>query len=226
MIEKIINILYPSRCPFCGNLSSHEFYPFCRVCWQGIRPFSGNRCSVCSIPLPESSVICGECIKDRPFFKTSITYGLYEGLLKRAIHLLKYCGLRGLAKPLSGLLAEMPVPEAQIIIPVPPDIKRLKARGFNHSSLIARELSKRLSIALELDGLIKVKSTAQQVNLKREERLRNMRGAFRALRDFRGKRILLVDDVITTGATASECARALLRAGAEEVYLVAVARSV
>ncbi len=171
-------------------------------------------------------MICGECIKDRPFFKTSITYGLYEGLLKRAIHLLKYCGLRGLAKPLSGLLAEMPVPEAQIIIPVPPDIKRLKARGFNHSSLIARELSKRLSIPLELDGLIKVKSTAQQVNLKREERLRNMRGAFRALRDFRGKRILLVDDVITTGATASECARALLRAGAEEVYLVAVARSV
>lgn len=191
-----------------------------------IKPFNGNRCSVCSIPLPDKSSICGDCIKARPYFNTSIIYGLYEGVLKEAIAHFKYSGIRGLAKPLSELLCQLPIPETDLVIPVPPDRKRLKTRGFNHTSLIAKEISKRLSLPLELNGLIKVKSTPQQISLKREERLKNLRRAFRAEKNFSGKRILLIDDVITTGATASECARALLRAGAAEVNILTIARSV
>ncbi len=163
---------------------------------------------------------------DRPFFKSSFTYGLYDGILKEAIYQLKYSGLRNLARPLSGLLLQLPLPDADLIVPVPPDRYRLKNRGFNHTSLIARYLSKRLKMPLVIDGLIKIKATPQQINLKREERLKNLKRAFRAVKSFSGKRILLIDDVITTGATASECARALLLAGASEVYLVAIARSV
>lgn len=188
-------------------------------------PFDGHRCPVCSIPLPSHSTICGDCIQDRPFFKSSFTYGLYDGILKEAIYQLKYSGLRNLARPLSGLLLELSLPDADLIVPVPPDRYRLKNRGFNHTSLIARDLSKRLNMPLDLHGLIKIKTTPQQINLKREERLKNLRKAFRAVKSFSEKRILLVDDVITTGATASECARALIKAGASEVYLVAIARS-
>ncbi|MFN3740751.1 MAG: ComF family protein [Thermodesulfovibrionales bacterium] len=224
-LSKILKFLYPSKCPACNNDSSHQFYPFCMTCWDKIMPFNGHRCSVCSIPLPSHSSICGDCIQNRPFFKSSFIYGLYDGILKEAIHQLKYSGLRNLASPLSGLLLELSFPEADLIVPVPPDRYRLKNRGFNHTSLIARELSKRLKIPLIIDGLIKIKTTPQQINLKREERLKNLRGAFRAIRSFSGQRILLVDDVITSGATASECARALIKAGASEVYLVAIARS-
>lgn len=146
-------------------------------------------------------------------------------MLKEAIAYLKYSGIRGLAKPLAELLSRLSIPESDLVIPVPPDRERLKKREFNHTSLIAKEISRILSLPLELNGLIKIKTTPQQIGLRREERLKNLRKAFRAEKNFSGKRILLIDDVITTGTTASECARELRRAGAKEVYLLAVARS-
>lgn len=225
ILEGIIDNLFPSICPLCENRSSNRFYPFCTDCWTKIEPFNGHRCSVCSIPLPETSSICGDCIKNRPYFDTSIVYGFYNGVLKEVIAHLKYSGIRSLAKPISDLLLQLPIPESDLVIPVPPDRKRLKARGFNHTSLIAKELSGKLSIPLELNGLVKISSTPPQISLSREERLKNLRKAFRAVKNFSGKRILLIDDVITTGTTASECARALLRAGARKVNLLAIARS-
>ncbi|MCX7792789.1 MAG: ComF family protein [Thermodesulfovibrionales bacterium] len=225
ILDSIIKGLFPSICPLCDSESSNKFYPFCIDCWNGVEPFIGNRCNVCSIPLPQGSSICGDCIKNRPYFKNSFVYGLFDGVLRQAIAHLKYSGIRKLAKPLSELLLELSLPESDLIVPVPPDSQRLKTRGFNHTSLIAKEISRRLSLPLEINGLIKIKSTPQQIGLKREERLKNLRRAFRALKNFSGKRILLIDDVITTGTTASECARALLKAGAQEVHLLAIARS-
>jgi len=225
LIRRLLNLLYPSRCPDCGKESSSRFYPFCNICWSSISPFIGNRCSICSIPLPEHSTICGECIQNRPFFNKSFIYGLYDGLLKEAIHHLKYFRIRGLARPLADLLLRLPLPEADIIVPVPPDRHRLRKRHFNHTSLIAKVLSKSLQIPFSIDAIIKIKSTPPQVDLKRDERLKNLRGAFRAEKRFSGERIMLIDDVITTGVTASECSRVLLKAGASCVYLVALARS-
>lgn len=123
------------------------------------------------------------------------------------------------------LLLNLSLPEADILVPVPPDTARLKKRGFNHTALIARHISKKVGIPLELDLLIKVRQTPPQVGLRREERLKNLKGAFRVTKRLKGQKILLLDDVITTGITGHECSRALIKAGAEEVYLVAVARS-
>lgn len=225
VLARVLEHLFPSSCPVCKRKSSDRAFPFCPECWSEIRPYKGNRCSVCSIPLPHSSSICGDCIEDKPYFKTSVIYGLYDGVLKEAIAQLKYSGMRSLAKPLSELLLELPLPEADLIVPVPPDRLRLKTRGFNHTSILAKEVSRRLSLPLELNALVKIKSTPRQSNLKRQERLKNLRRAFRAEKDLSGKKVILVDDVITTGTTASECARALLRAGAVEVSLLAIARS-
>jgi len=225
LIRRLLNLLYPSRCPDCGKESSPRFYPYCSICWSSISPFIGNRCSICSIPLPAHSTICGECIQNRPFFNKSFIYGLYDGLLKDVIHHLKYSRIRGLAEPLAGLLLNLPLPEADIIVPVPPDGYRLRKRHFNHTSLIAKALSKSLQIPLSIDAIVKIKSTPPQVGLNRAERLKNLRRAFRAEKRFSGERIMLIDDVITTGITASECSRQLLKAGASCVYLVALARS-
>jgi competence protein ComFC len=223
--ERFLNLLFPSRCPFCEGPSSSGFYPFCRTCWQDIRPFAGNRCSICSIPLAEGPSICGECTKERPSYYKSYVYGIYDGKLKEAINYLKYHKIRGLARPLADLLLRIPLPDADIILPVPPDPERLKKREFNHTSLIARYLSKRLGIPLGVNLLRKIKSTPPQANLKRIDRIRNLRGAFKVFKDLTQKRVILVDDVITTGATIEECSRALKRAGAEFVYIVAIARS-
>ncbi len=225
IIEEIVNILYPSGCPICSGPSSFRFYPFCKACWLSIRPYRGNRCSFCSIPLPEHTSICGECISSRPYFHGSFVYGLYEGVLKEAIHHLKYLSVRSLAAPLSELLLTTSLPEADLVVPVPPDSSRLKKRYFNHTSLIARYLSKRLRIPLSLDSLIKIKSTPPQTGLKREERQKNLRNSFRVTRRFSGERILLIDDVITTGITVQECSKQLFKAGASRIYVVALARS-
>lgn len=163
-----------------------------------------------------------ECLRERPIFKQVLFYGLYEGALREAIRLLKFSSIKRLARPLGGLLSGLELPEADIIVPVPLEKSSLKKRGFNQTLLIADALSKSCGVPLGSGVLFKIRKTPPQVGLPREERLRNLRGAFEA-RGVKGKRVILVDDVITTGATCTECSRALYRAGAEEVTAVVLA---
>ncbi|HEV2714260.1 MAG TPA: ComF family protein, partial [Terriglobales bacterium] len=167
-----------------------------------------------------------------------MAYGSYDGRLRELIHLLKYEQVRSTAGVLGRMLAEA-VSNLEplmgggniLVVPVPLYRRKLRQRGFNQAELIARDAVKRMggqSFAFEPGVLERRRETQSQIGLTRHQRRENMRGAFAVVKpdEVRGREILIVDDVFTTGTTVSECARILRRAGASKVYVATVARTV
>ncbi len=226
-LSRLLNLLFPSRCPICGNISDSYIYnPICSFCWGMIQRYYGPSCRICGMPaISDQTTICESCVKTKQPFSKIIYYGLYEGTFRKAIHLMKFTGVKRLSKPLCSLLLELPLPEADIIIPVPLHLKKLRQREFNQTALIGHRLSKKLGIPMITDCLIKNRETAAQTSLKRQERLNNVRKSFSALKTFNNQDVLLLDDVITTGATVRECSSVLMKAGAKSIAVVALAHS-
>ncbi len=181
---------------------------------------------MCGEPLASwHGTVCGECMKDRPAFTKAYAYGLFDGPLKEAIHSYKFSSTRRLAAPLAALLCSLGLPPADAVTAVPLSKRRMLERGFNQSMLIGREVARKTGARLLPHALKKVKDTPAQAGLNRKERILNLKGAFICGDCVSGKTVLLVDDVITTGATARECSKALVAAGAREVYIAALART-
>jgi len=170
-------------------------------------------------------------------FSSARSIGVYEGALLDAIHRFKYNGKTSLAKPLvtimdrsitSNKIAGLSVHSCDLIVPVPLHKTRLKERGFNQSLLLARELARLYNLSMDYLNLKRIRATDHQVNLKGKDRLINVKGAF-AVEDkvaFKDKKVLLIDDVYTTGATIVECSKVLKRAGAKNVDVLTLARVV
>jgi competence protein ComFC len=200
--------------------------PICSPCWSQIKRYKGPSCKICALPFSsEYSTVCGQCLKKPPPFSKVIGYGLYEGVLAEAINQIKFHGLKRLSKPLGRLMLSLDFPEVNGIVPVPLTIKGLRARGFNQSLLIARFLSKEMRIPLLIDVLFKKKETHPQIGLSAKERLLNLKNAFETKGNIKNLSILLVDDVMTTGATVMECSKVLMKAGAREVFVLVLARA-
>ncbi len=228
IIASALGACFPSYCPFCDNPSNQaSTAPFCSLCWSAMEPMGGDHtCRICSSRLiSEEATICGECMINLPRFKSAICFGPYEDPLKEAIHVMKFGGIKRMARPLGGLLAGLSVPEADVIIPVPSGFKGLKLRGFNQCYFVAKEFSRLTEIPVESRLLYKKKETPPQVGLSAIARRLNLRGAFAMRGKLAGERVLLVDDVITTGTTMNECAKTLRRAGASVVTAVSLARA-
>jgi ComF family protein len=138
---------------------------------------------------------------------------------------MKFSGIRRLARPLAELLNELPIPPMDGVVPVPLTRRTLRERGFNQTLLLARKLSQSRGIPLFMDTLVKKKDTPPQIGLSAKERVSNLRNAFSATGSAAGRKLILVDDVMTTGATVGECAKTLINAGAEEVLVVTLARA-
>jgi len=225
--SSFLNLLFPSTCPVCGNDSDrHRYNPFCEQCWKGIKRYSGPACLTCGIPVVSAHTThCESCLKAPPPYSRIICYGIYDGALRKAIHLLKFNGVKRLARPIAMLLSELALPEADAIVPVPLHYGRLREREFNQTALIGRHISRAHGIPLLLDVLRKEKETPAQINVTGKERLKNVKNTFSAGKTVNGLRLLLVDDVITTGATVHECSKVLAKAGANAVTVVALARS-
>lgn len=227
LISHLSNILYPARCPLCGNnpdVFTHS--PVCGSCWSGIRRYTGPSCRVCALPFTsEHARVCGQCLKKPPPFSRVITYGLYEGIIREAINQFKFHGLRRLSDPLGNLLLGFDLPAVDGVVPVPLTIRRLRERGFNQSLLIARIIAKKIRVPLLMDVLVKKKETPPQIGLTARERLLNLRNAFAVKGNVKGLRLLLVDDVMTTGATVTECSEQLMKSDAEEVIVLTLARA-
>jgi ComF family protein len=203
-------------------------------------PLDGLLCSVCGEKLfghpfvTEAGPLCGLCHRAAPRFGKAVAYGAYEGPLRELIHIFKYQRVRS-AAPLLGKLLQQAVQNAGLagplaVIPVPLWPGKQRSRGFNQAGEIARcfcRAQASAGIQLEATLLIRTRETTSQTGLTRAQRRANLRGAFAVQRPekLRGRRILLVDDVMTTGSTASECARVLLRGGAKEVFVATVARA-
>ena len=211
-----------------------------------MRPISGGVCTVCGERLfssyvfgdGESEARCGLCRRIEPVFARAAAYGSYESGLRELIHLLKYGGIRPAANVLGRMLAEaiaaldpgFPA-DSVAVIPVPLHRTKLRQRGFNQAELIARAAMKvsgpeeRLHLCAGV--LERKRDTASQIGLTSHQRRENLRGAFRVVQPqlITGREVLVVDDVYTTGATVSECARVLRRAGATKVWVATVART-
>lgn len=176
----------------------------------------------------DAAGLCALCRSGLRGFDRASSFGFYEGTLRRLIHLYKYSAMLPLAAPLSRFLDRaLPIDDRyDFIVPVPLHWKRRWERGFNQAELLAKRISKKRHTPL-LKALRRSKSTLNQSGLTSAGRRRNIAGAFQAKAgiDLRGKRILLIDDVFTTGATASACATALKKAGAGSVSLLTLARA-
>ncbi|MBI1812142.1 MAG: ComF family protein [Nitrospirae bacterium] len=225
--SRLVNLIYPSICPLCSNLSdSFQHSPICTNCWRGIKRYSGPSCRICAVPLVSVyAAVCKECLTHLPSFSVVLNYGIYSDALAEAINLMKFSGLRRFTNPLGKLLLNLEMPECDGIIPVPLSKNALRARGFNQSLLMARVISKNIKTPLYMDMLLKVRDTLPQVGLGAKERMKNLRGAFKTNGKINNLRLLLLDDVMTTGATARECSKTLMSAGAKEVIVITLARA-
>lgn len=228
LAASLMGLVYDNTCPVCRSRADrYTYFPICATCFESATGYQGPSCRQCARPfVSRYSEICGDCLSTPPPFQRSLSYGLYEGVLMQAIHLIKFGGIRRLAAPLAARLASLDLPhEADAIVPVPMTIRGLRKRGFNQAALMGHGLGRLKGIPLRLGLLEKIKEIPPQVGLNRAARLRNVKGAFMATKDAQGLNIILMDDVITTGATVRECALALKKAGAANITALSIART-
>lgn len=217
----------------------------CVPCLEQIIPLDGPLCRVCGEKLfdgytgSDREPLCGICRRAAPHFRRAVSYGTYAGSLRELIHLLKYHQVKPAATLLGAFLNQavsaLELPRDLLIIPVPLWTGKRRTRGFNQAEEIARAFMRTnrssgtapISIKLDTTSLLRRRETASQTGLTRHQRRANVRGAFAVVRSqaIAGKSVLLVDDVMTTGTTAGECARVLLRAGAKQIFVATVARA-
>jgi competence protein ComFC len=229
----LLDVLYPPCCLICRR---GEAEPFCPACIGEIAPLSPPFCDRCGVPVAAGSLVCADCeAGSAPPFAWSQAVGQYTGVLRTAVHHLKYHRKGALARPLGGLLATaLATPSPLVpkdgtfgcIVPVPLHPSKLRARGFNQAERIARVLAEQTGLPLDTTGLMRVRKTRTQTRFHASERQRNVQGVFATRSElyFDGKSILLIDDVLTTMSTVSECSRVLRNAGATRVAVLAVAR--
>jgi ComF family protein len=239
-LKNLMDIIYPQRCHACGAFLHRDPSDglsrfFCITCHRGLVPIASSRCTICSRPFVSDSQAdhpCEDCLRKRPLYEAIHAPFLYEGILMDVIHRFKYGGKSFLAESLGLMLAQFAEglfkdSEGLLIMPVPIHRRRLRERGFNQSLLLARHVSNRLKSELDFLSLRRLKYTAPQTGLDREQRQRNVRGAFDVASPptVRGRNVLLVDDVATTGNTLNECARVLIRSGCKSIVGLALARA-
>ena len=224
---KILDFLIPPRCGGCGTWGVR----WCDTCQSRVRLITGKVCSICGEPLlEENRTRCERCRTIRKVVVRIRSWATFSGPIQNAIHRIKYHRDFGLAERMARSLIAMfqDLPwEVDFVIPVPLDEQRMQERGYNQAALLAKPFAWALELPYNRQALGRVRITQSQVGLSRSERKKNVRGAFEAdPNHVVGRRVLIIDDVITTGATLIEAARALRRAGAETVFGLTLARSV
>jgi len=235
LVELVFPLIFPEDCRVCGEaLREVSRVPVCAKCLRDPQPLLAEHfCVACrtpfvnAFPLDESGR-CTLCRLGLTGFDAVYSYGSYEGALRKLIHLFKFEKIHTLAGPLAKFLV-LALPREErfdVITPMPLHWRRRWERGFNQSELLAREIGKRWNVPVK-KAVQRVKPTAPQAGLTNAKRRANVSAAFEARKNMplKGARVLLVDDVMTTGATAAACSRALKRAGAAHVALLAVART-
>ncbi len=240
--SSLLDVIYPPRCIVCRAWTTGEC--LCDKCRVKVIPVPEPWCRYCGGPTHRDGEPCLHCSGERlPPFIWSTAAGLYQGPLRDAVHALKYHRRTQLAVPLAHLmLLAIDHPECKLlecdavdglvpfdmVVPAPLHPARLRQRGFNQADLLAREVARVLGPQLRTDVLRRVKSTSTQTALDRKERAENVVGVFSTCKPeaVAGKSILLIDDVLTTGATVRDAARSLQNSGARRIAVLVVARAV
>jgi ComF family protein len=237
ILTGLADIIFPPKCLTCNVIPDHqETFSICPSCWSKIKFITSPICPCCGIPFTgtdEPDHLCGDCIVSKPAFSSARAVGHYEATILDAVHSFKYGRKIATGKLLGRFMATYTYPAFNIldytlIMPVPLHPRRLKERGFNQSVILAREIAERHQIPLDFMTLKRDIYTEPQINLGKNERASNVRGAF-DVRDpgkISNRKIILVDDVYTTGSTVKECSRILMKKGAASVAVMSLARAV
>lgn len=239
--EGLLNFVFPLDCKICEKpIRESKGYSICEDCFKTIELIERPYCAKCGKPLiptdffkQNREILCLDCKRKKYSFEFSRSTGIYDKVLKKCIHLFKYYGEKKLAKPLGKLMVDSLVKNDEfkrkidLIIPVPLHKNDLKKRGFNQSVLLGKVTGDYLSIPVRENVLVKKKLTPFQVNLSKKERKINILGAFSVEKpeEIKGKNILILDDVFTTGATVEECTKELMKARAKNIFVLTLART-
>jgi ComF family protein len=230
----VADFALPPRCPGCGVVVAEQ-HSFCLTCWQSLTFLGEPCCTRCGLPFDYDAgaeAECGGCLADPPRFDRLRAAVAYGEVARKVALKLKYSGRPAVADTLAHFMSRHLAEDGgdAILIPVPLHRWRIWRRGYNQSALVARALSKRSGMRVELDWLRRIKATPPLKGMGRRERSLTVRGAFSvseaAKEALRGRTAILIDDVYTSGATADACARALKRAGAASVNIICWARVV
>ena len=229
---RLLDVALPPRCLSCGTVVA-EAGTLCSGCWPGVEFIAAPLCSACGIPLSAApatdGLLCGACIASRPPWREARAVFRYHGVGRALVLAFKHGDRLDAAPTLARWLARAGASllgSADVIVPVPLHRRRLFARRYNQAAVLALALAKIAGVPAAVDALVRVRATPTQGGLDRGARARNVRGAFAVQSPprLKGRRVVLVDDVLTTGATVGACVRALKAAGAESVDVLTLAR--
>lgn len=230
LVWPLFKAIFPPACPLCGKTFPIAYADvFCSSCLSGFKPLPDAHCPRCALPfagISNSAHVCGRCIQHPPAFEKVYAVGLYEQSLRRAVHQIKFNHQVGLDRPLGALLERRVDADLKIdlVVPVPLQRKRLKERSYNQALLLAREFARNRKLPVA-KLLCKSHETASQQGLSAKARVKNLQGAFTLQGQVQGGSILLIDDVMTTGATVEACSRVLIDGGATKVYVAVIGRA-
>jgi len=235
-LKTLFQFFLPPQCDCCETFLEEEEQGLCSDCLAAVRWIESPFCVQCGIPFDsreEKGHLCGRCLVQKRYFTMGRALGYYKGPLREAIHRWKYEEKIYLSSLFGkwmerGFSQYWRAPLFDLLVPVPLHAQRLRERGFNPSLLLVRELSHRTGIPYRKRLLEKRERTVPQVHLSGADREKGVKGAFRLVdrEGAKGKMILLVDDVYTTGATVNECAKVLVAGGAERVDVFTLAHAV
>ncbi len=228
MWEFFLDACYPKRCPFCGDIPPSG--DICPVCRTQVTYIEKDFCLKCGKHLTsETDEYCTDCMRHIHAFIQGRSLFCYQEAVKASLYRFKYGNKREYADVYAGEMLRylgrwIEYIRVQVLIPVPIHSKRRHVRGYNQAEVLALALGRRLGIPVDRKSLLRIRNTVPQKNLDAKARKENLRRAFVCKAEaVRGKRILLVDDIYTTGATVDAAAAALKQAGAENVYVITVA---
>lgn len=233
--KKLINLLkdtlYPCRCPSCRRIVYNE--AFCDNCWKKLVFIEKPICSICGEPLDiktNQSILCGHCLNKKHYFNKAVSVFIYNRTIARAIYRLKFDRKIFLSKFFAKFIVKnVKEFDSDYIVAVPIYKNRLEERGYNQSLLLVKEISKIINVPYIEDAILKIKNTLPQTKLTTNKRKTNLKSAFKINEKYRDlikdKNILIIDDVLTTGATVDECAKILKKNGAGRVFIGAIART-
>lgn len=239
-LQTALDFVFPAECTYCHKfIGDNRIALFCQSCWGKIAFVIGPVCPRCGQPYLSKATLqktphftCGTCRTTKIFFDRAVTTTYYEDVVKEAIHQFKFNHKTGLGKPLAQLMIahfseELASSQYHAILPVPLHKMRQRHRGYNQSAILAKYISQHGQIPLMINNLIRIRDTDSQALLKGQKaRQANVKNAFRVTYppSLREKHVILVDDVLTTGATVNECSKTLKEAGVKSILVLTLSR--
>lgn len=235
VFSDLSEVFFPPQCLGCAEII-HPFdnQMFCAACADQVHFITGDICRICGTTFPDSpaeSHLCGDCLDTKPHFSRARAIFSYKDIIVNAIHKFKYKKDLSSGEILASFIAGYSFPDIDfadysLIIPVPLHIKRLRERGFNQALILARAIGEKQNINVDFSVLKRHKFTQTQTGSNKKERKQNIGGAFEVSdrQKIAGKNIILIDDVYTTGATVNECAKTLMKGGAQNISVLTLAR--